>query len=363
MPRQFGPSMHRAGRPNPLDDCRLPCLARLVDLAQPGRDRDDRLRAHRECCVDRLLERGGGQRHDDELRRARELGERSERGCPRISPPLRLTSQTSRRCGAPQSALRDPLAPFGGVVRGTEHGDRPGLEEGPQVAHAASLRESLDRAVRTRGTPPRFVASRDLPSSQRPAFAVTDARSEKEATSPQTSSSRSTREPPRAGRHSSMPPGAVLPSGSCRITNTTRCPGSSSTIRSSCSMLSAPARERCSPRSTLEPRCRRRDHEPTRDDRRLGARHRASDRERDRLAGHPDRDRCAELIASGAAELVHARTGLPVQPYFSATKLALAARQRRRAPASKPRGSARGRNDRELARLESHGRSRRRRAL
>ena len=32
--------------------------------------------------------------------------------------------------------------------------------------------------------------------------------------------------------------------------------------------------------------------------------------------------RCAELIASGAAELVHARTGLPVQPYFSATKLA-----------------------------------------
>ncbi len=33
-------------------------------------------------------------------------------------------------------------------------------------------------------------------------------------------------------------------------------------------------------------------------------------------------DRCAELVAAGAEDLVRARTGLPVQPYFSATKLA-----------------------------------------
>lgn len=33
-------------------------------------------------------------------------------------------------------------------------------------------------------------------------------------------------------------------------------------------------------------------------------------------------DRCAELVAGGAEELVRARTGLPLQPYFSATKLA-----------------------------------------
>ena len=33
-------------------------------------------------------------------------------------------------------------------------------------------------------------------------------------------------------------------------------------------------------------------------------------------------DLCAELVAAGAEELVRARTGLPVQPYFSATKLA-----------------------------------------
>lgn len=33
-------------------------------------------------------------------------------------------------------------------------------------------------------------------------------------------------------------------------------------------------------------------------------------------------DRCAALAASGAEELVRARTGLPLQPYFSATKLA-----------------------------------------
>jgi glycerol kinase len=33
-------------------------------------------------------------------------------------------------------------------------------------------------------------------------------------------------------------------------------------------------------------------------------------------------ERCAELVAAGAEPLVRARTGLPVQPYFSATKLA-----------------------------------------
>ena len=32
-------------------------------------------------------------------------------------------------------------------------------------------------------------------------------------------------------------------------------------------------------------------------------------------------DRCATLVAGGAEELVRARTGLPIQPYFSATKL------------------------------------------
>jgi glycerol kinase len=32
--------------------------------------------------------------------------------------------------------------------------------------------------------------------------------------------------------------------------------------------------------------------------------------------------RCGELVAAGAEALVRARTGLPVQPYFSATKLA-----------------------------------------
>ena len=33
-------------------------------------------------------------------------------------------------------------------------------------------------------------------------------------------------------------------------------------------------------------------------------------------------ERCAELVAAGAEELVRSRTGLPLQPYFSATKLA-----------------------------------------
>ncbi len=67
------------------------------------------------------------------------------------------------------------------------------------------------------------------------------------------------------------------------------------------------------------PRCHR-DHQPARDGRRLGPGYRRADPQRARLAGPPHLNRCDELREAGT-DLVRERTGLVIDPYFSATKI------------------------------------------
>ena len=66
---------------------------------------------------------------------------------------------------------------------------------------------------------------------------------------------------------------------------------------------------------------RRRDHEPARDHRRVGARDRDADPSGDRLAGHADGRLVADLAADGGPDRFRATTGLPLATYFSGPKI------------------------------------------
>ena len=66
-----------------------------------------------------------------------------------------------------------------------------------------------------------------------------------------------------------------------------------------------------------------RHHQPARDHDRLGPRHRQADPQRHRLAGPPHRRRLRGAARGRATRpLIAARTGLLLDPYFSATKIA-----------------------------------------
>ena len=104
--------------------------------------------------------------------------------------------------------------------------------------------------------------------------------------------------------------------------STTPLPAASSTTRPRSSRRRSTLRRRGALAASTGARRRRRHREPARDDRRLG-----------RATGRPvapalvwqdarTADACARLSADGGEELVRRRTGLTLQPYFSATKLA-----------------------------------------
>ena len=76
-------------------------------------------------------------------------------------------------------------------------------------------------------------------------------------------------------------------------------------------------------RRTYRRRHRRpRHYQPTRDGGGMGPPHRASDPQCHRLAGSPHRRNLRRLEAAGHADLIAERTGLLLDPYFSATKIA-----------------------------------------
>ena len=105
-----------------------------------------------------------------------------------------------------------------------------------------------------------------------------------------------------------------------------------------------------------------RHHQPARDDLRLGPAQRRAAAPGDRLAGPPHRRPLRGAAGSaGHEQLVRARTGLVLDPYFSATKIAVAARARG-GPARARGGRARCvRHDRFVADLQADGRARHRR--
>ena len=68
---------------------------------------------------------------------------------------------------------------------------------------------------------------------------------------------------------------------------------------------------------------RARRHQPARDGHHLGPRHRRAAHERDRLAGPPNlRGVRRARAAPASAPMVREKTGLPIDPYFSASKIA-----------------------------------------
>ena len=132
---------HGTRGPDALDDGDLASLAGVVDLAEPGRDRDDRLRACRERVVDRLLEGELRQGNDDEIWLAGELRKRSVRLTTEDLPALPVDEPDVTPMRSAQGSGGDPLAPLRRVVRGAENGHRAWIEERPQVAHGGSVRE------------------------------------------------------------------------------------------------------------------------------------------------------------------------------------------------------------------------------
>ncbi len=71
-----------------------------------------------------------------------------------------------------------------------------------------------------------------------------------------------------------------------------------------------------------------RDHQPARDDDRLGPRDRCADRRRDRLAVADHGAACERLRLAGHEALFRERTGLPLDAYFSGPKIAHDPRRR-----------------------------------
>ena len=112
--------------------------------------------------------------------------------------------------------------------------------------------------------------------------------------------------------------------------------GSSTIPRRSGRASLAPPRRRSPTPATRRARPRGdRDHEPARDDRRLGAAQRPAGAPGDRLAGPAHGGALREL----PADLIRERTGLVPDPYFSATKLEwILARTDAAAGASSPSG-------------------------
>ena len=144
---RVGAEHHHARPANLLDDAALELPAVLVDLAEPGRDRDDPSRAGGQRGVDGLLERGGGDRDDHELGRPWQLVERGVRRLPEDLSALTVDEPDVAPVGTLENPGADPLAPLGRVIRRAEDGDRAGIEERPQVARG--VRGSCDgRAYR-----------------------------------------------------------------------------------------------------------------------------------------------------------------------------------------------------------------------
>ena len=159
-----GAEQHRPGRAHALDERALAGLRLGAELAEAGRDADERPRADRQGVVDRLLERGRRHRDDDQLRCVREVAQR------RVGGPVEDGAAVSvhQVDGAPVLARSAP--------RPSQLPHLAGSSDAPTIAtERGAKRGSRSRAmVRDAGTT--IGASGRIPSVQRARIALAAAR-------------------------------------------------------------------------------------------------------------------------------------------------------------------------------------------
>ena len=142
----IGPDQDSAGAADSLDDRTLARRPLVAHLAEAGADQDDAFRAGVERSVDCLLHPGGGDGDDDELRCLGELGQRRVRLAAEDLAALAVDEEDRTTSLALDRAAGEPEAPLAGDRRRAEHCDRPGVEEGREVAaHRRRFREMIRR--------------------------------------------------------------------------------------------------------------------------------------------------------------------------------------------------------------------------
>ena len=125
-PRQLGPSSIAPACAHPLDQRPFAQSRLAAGLAEPGGDADDRPRAAGQRRVHRLLEPGGGDGDDHQLRRLRQIGDRGERLAAEHLAAVAVDQEDGPAVLAAERAAGQPVAPLGGIVGRAEdrHGAR-----------------------------------------------------------------------------------------------------------------------------------------------------------------------------------------------------------------------------------------------
>ena len=110
-----GPDQHRAGGAHALDDRALARGAVGSELAEPCRDGDQHTRAGRKRLLDRLLEAGGRDAQNDELRRLRQVADRVvHRQAEQLTAATPDEEDATAMCSLYRVA-REPVTPFSGI--------------------------------------------------------------------------------------------------------------------------------------------------------------------------------------------------------------------------------------------------------
>jgi hypothetical protein len=141
----------------------------LRALAEPGRDRHDRVRAGLERSLDSLLERRGRTASTTSSGASGRSSSARYDPRPSTSAPERLTRKTRRRC-SPSSALRASHWPhfagsFEAPTTATERGSKRARRSRPVPTAIAAIFALTDRSDRMRAWPSHPPQSSTVPGS------------------------------------------------------------------------------------------------------------------------------------------------------------------------------------------------------
>ena len=153
------PEQHRTGRAHPLHQRPLAQLRLGAQLAQARGDADQRPRAGGERVVHGLLEGRRRDGDDDQLGNAGQLCERGVRRPAEDGAALSVDQVDRPPVLTLERAAPEPVAPLGGVVGGSDDGDRTGVEERAKVTYHGAVCCQRSRMAAAAARPVRTAPS------------------------------------------------------------------------------------------------------------------------------------------------------------------------------------------------------------